>query len=161
MVAQYLKVKHPGLDCTVDSKPELSTALHDYINNKLFHGKTVKGINTVLSVNTPTLHVTQPKLIMQLRWGMFVCFNLTLICSWHCKLNIWQCNYCIWFQRDMQPLSSLHALTSSFHRKDNVITSTVAVAVKFVSYEQAEVQHSERLAFESWTATNDSSMDSI
>lgn len=108
------KSKAPWIRVHSRHKAGAVTVLYLHHNNKLFHGKTVKGINKVLSINTPTLHATQTKSIMQLRWGVFLCFNLTLICSWHYKLNIWQCNYRIWFQWDMQPLSSLHALAPSF-----------------------------------------------
>lgn len=81
------KSKAPWIRVHTRYKARAVRALYHYNNNKLFHGKTVKGINVVLSINSPTLHATQTKLIMQLRCE-FLCFNLTLICFWHYKLNI-------------------------------------------------------------------------
>lgn len=113
MVVQYLNAKHPGLESAADTKPELSRHYTATTTINYFMVKTVKGINMVLSINAPTSHTTQPKLIMQLRWDVFLCLNLSLICSWHCELDIWQHNYCIWFQWETQPLSPLYALTHS------------------------------------------------
>lgn len=118
------KSKAPWIRVRGGYKARAVRAPYRYNNNKLFHGETVKGINMVLSSNTPTVLATQTKLIMQLRWDLFSCFNLTLICSWRWKLAMWQCNYCMWFQRDMEPPSPLP--------KGNVLTSTVAVAAKHV-----------------------------
>lgn len=78
MAVRYLRVKRPRLECAADTKAAAVTPLHLYNNNTLLHGKTVKGINTALSVNTPTLHAAQTKLIKQLRGGMFLHFNLLL-----------------------------------------------------------------------------------
>lgn len=67
MVVQYLNAKHPGLECAADPKPELSRHYTATTTINYFMVKTVKGINMVLSINAPTSHTTQTKLIMQLR----------------------------------------------------------------------------------------------
>lgn len=41
-------------------KARTVTALHHYSNNTLFHGETLKGINTLLSMNTPTFMPRKP-----------------------------------------------------------------------------------------------------
>lgn len=127
------KVKAPWIRVHTGNKAKAVMALYHYNNNKFFHGEAVRGINKVLSINTPTSHAMQTKLIIRLWWGVFFMFNLTLICCWHCNLNIWQCNYSIRFRPDMQPLSPLSSY--SFLIRDNVITSTVAAAVKLVRKE--------------------------
>ena len=76
------KSKAPWIRVRGGYKARAVRAPYRYNDNKLFHGETVKGINMVLSSSTPTVLATQAKLITQLRWDLFSCFNLTLICSW-------------------------------------------------------------------------------
>lgn len=71
------KRKAPWIRAHRRNKARAVMALHHhYSNSNLFHGETVKGINKVLSLNTPTPHTMQAKLIMQLKRGLFFMFQL-------------------------------------------------------------------------------------
>lgn len=89
MVVRESQSKAPRIRVHRRHKARAVMAVHRYGNNKLFHGKAVKGINRVLSINAPTLHCAQTKIDHATQMRCFYFFlDLTLICSWRRELNI-------------------------------------------------------------------------